>query len=184
MNEAFKTILEGLKDAGGCDASCEYDKGWDSAIGEAISIVEAVEKEYKGGSSMQEYIEKQELINYCRFDENIELARKENWGEVITLEDIDRMRKVTQEEIIEETLKAAEESMKQLMCDSCIERRVNQCEGRDKEECTWMKKIGESIERIKNEYMRDESGSSGLETESCTGATSQFSGIYIDRSRR
>lgn len=29
---------------------------------------------------MQEYIEKQELINYCGFDENIELARKENWG--------------------------------------------------------------------------------------------------------
>lgn len=55
---------------------------------------------------MQEYIEKQELINYCRFDENIELARKENWGEIITMEDIDRMKKVTQEEIIERALKA------------------------------------------------------------------------------
>ena len=126
---------------------------------------------------MQEYIEKQELINYCRFDENIELARKENWGEIITLEDIDRLRKVTLEDIVGETLKAVEESMKQLMCDSCIECRLNQCEGQTKEECTWMKKIGESIERIKNEPMRDEFGSSRLDTESCTGATSQFSGI-------
>ena len=56
---------------------------------------------------MQEYIEKQELINYCRFDENIELARKENWGEIITLEDIDRLRKVTLEDIVGETLKGS-----------------------------------------------------------------------------
>lgn len=95
---------------------------------------------------MKEYIEKQEIINYCRFDENIELARKENWGEIITVEDIDRMKKVTQEELIKETLKAAEENMKQIMCDSCIECRVNQCEGTQKAECDWMKKIDEALE--------------------------------------
>lgn len=99
---------------------------------------------------MKEYIEKQELINYCRFDENIELARKENWGEIITLEDIDRLRKVTQKELIEGVLKAAEESMKQIMCDSCIECRLNQCDGKTKEECTQMKKISESIEGLRN----------------------------------
>lgn len=45
----FEKILEKLTDAGGCDADCEYDKGWDSAIGEAISIVQKVAEEYKGG---------------------------------------------------------------------------------------------------------------------------------------
>ena len=105
-------------------------------------------------------------------------------GQIITLEDIDLMEKVTQEEIIENALDAAEESMKKLMCDSCIECRLNQCEGKTKEECTWMKKIGESIERIKNEYLGDESGNSGMEAESCTGETCQFSRMYIDRSRR
>lgn len=104
---------------------------------------------------MKEYIETQELINYCRFDENIELARKENWGEIITMEDIDRMKKVTQEELIKETMKAAEENMKQIMCDSCIECRLNQCDGRTKEECTWMKRISESIEGLRDHESKE-----------------------------
>lgn len=35
-------ILTKLSEAGGCDASCDYDKGWDAAIGEAIEIVKSV----------------------------------------------------------------------------------------------------------------------------------------------
>ena len=70
--------------------------------------------------------------------------------------------------------------MKQLMCDSCIECRLNQCEGQTKEECTWMKKIGESIVRIKRRIRQEE----GLDTDSCTGETCQFNWMYIDRSRR
>ena len=49
MNKAFEKILEKLKDAGGCDADCEYDKGWDSAIEEAISIVHRVAQECNNG---------------------------------------------------------------------------------------------------------------------------------------
>lgn len=49
MNKAFEKILDRLTDAGGCDADCEYDKGWDSAIDEAISIVQEVAEEYNGG---------------------------------------------------------------------------------------------------------------------------------------
>ena len=49
MKEVFEKIVERLEEAGGCDADCEYDKGWDSAIGEAISIVQEVEKEYNNG---------------------------------------------------------------------------------------------------------------------------------------
>ena len=47
--QSIEKILERLKDAGGCDADCEYDKGWDSAIYEAISIVHEVAKEYNNG---------------------------------------------------------------------------------------------------------------------------------------
>ena len=47
MNKAFEKILERLTDVGGCDADCAYDKGWDDAIGEAISIVQGVAKEIK-----------------------------------------------------------------------------------------------------------------------------------------
>lgn len=49
MNKAFDKILKRLEDAGGCDAYCEYDKWWDSAIGEAISIAQEVAKEYNVG---------------------------------------------------------------------------------------------------------------------------------------
>ena len=45
----FEKILERLKDAGGCDADCEYDNGWYGAIGEAVSIVQEVAKEYNNG---------------------------------------------------------------------------------------------------------------------------------------
>lgn len=38
--------MERLTDAGGCDADCEFDDGWDRAIEQAISIVQEVEKEY------------------------------------------------------------------------------------------------------------------------------------------
>ena len=48
MNKAFEKILERLTDVGGCDADCAYDKGWDDAIDEAISIVQKVAKEYNG----------------------------------------------------------------------------------------------------------------------------------------
>ena len=44
MNKAFEKILEKLTDIGGCDADCAYDKGWDDAIDEAISIVQGVAK--------------------------------------------------------------------------------------------------------------------------------------------
>lgn len=41
--------MDRLTYVGGCDAYCEYDKGWDDAIGVAISIVQKVAKEYNGG---------------------------------------------------------------------------------------------------------------------------------------
>ena len=49
MNKAFEKILEKLTDVGGCDADCAYDKGWDDAIDEAISIVQEVAEEYDNG---------------------------------------------------------------------------------------------------------------------------------------
>ena len=49
MNKAFEKILERLTDVGGCDADCAYDKGWDDAIDEAISIVQEVAEEYDNG---------------------------------------------------------------------------------------------------------------------------------------
>lgn len=49
MKEVFEKIIERLHNAGGCDADCEYDKGWDSAIGEAIEIVNQVAEEYGDG---------------------------------------------------------------------------------------------------------------------------------------
>ena len=49
MKELVEKILEKLTDIGGCDATCDFDKGWDDAIDEAISIVQKVAKEYKSG---------------------------------------------------------------------------------------------------------------------------------------
>lgn len=49
MKEAFEKILERLRSVGGCDDCCEYNKGIDSAIDTAISIVQDVEKEYNNG---------------------------------------------------------------------------------------------------------------------------------------
>ena len=49
MKEAFEKILERLTDVGGCDADCAYDKGWDDAIDEAISIVQEAAEEYDNG---------------------------------------------------------------------------------------------------------------------------------------
>lgn len=36
-------ILETINNVGGCDGDSEYDKGWDAAIGEVYSVVEAME---------------------------------------------------------------------------------------------------------------------------------------------
>lgn len=41
--------MERLCSVGGCDDCCEYNKGIDSAIDTAISIVQDVEKEYNNG---------------------------------------------------------------------------------------------------------------------------------------
>ena len=49
MKEAFEKIVEKLSSVGGCDDCCEYNKGIDSAIATAISIVQEVEKEYNNG---------------------------------------------------------------------------------------------------------------------------------------
>lgn len=49
MNKAFDKILQRLTDAGGCDATFDFDKGWDKAITEAIGIVQKVSKEYNNG---------------------------------------------------------------------------------------------------------------------------------------
>ena len=49
MNKAFEKIIDKLHNIGGCDATCDFDKGWDDAIDEAISIVQGVAKEYKSG---------------------------------------------------------------------------------------------------------------------------------------
>ena len=49
MQKVFEEILGKLSEAGGCDASCEYDKGWDKVIGEAIEIVKKAGDEYNDG---------------------------------------------------------------------------------------------------------------------------------------
>ena len=49
MNKVFEKIIDKLHNIGGCDATCDFDKGWDDAIGEAISIVQKVAKEYNNG---------------------------------------------------------------------------------------------------------------------------------------
>lgn len=46
MQELIEKILKKLNEAGGCDADCEYDKGWDEAIGEAIEIIKQAAEEY------------------------------------------------------------------------------------------------------------------------------------------
>ena len=49
MKEAFEKIVEKLSSVGGCDDCCEYNKGIDSAIDTAISIVQDVAEEYNNG---------------------------------------------------------------------------------------------------------------------------------------
>ena len=49
MKEAFEKIIDKLHNIGGCDATCNFDEGWDDAIDEAISIVQGVAKEYNNG---------------------------------------------------------------------------------------------------------------------------------------
>lgn len=49
MSRVFEKIIERLTNAGGCDATYNYDKGWDDAIGKAISIVQEVGKEHNDG---------------------------------------------------------------------------------------------------------------------------------------
>ena len=49
MNKVFEKIIDKLHNIVGCDATCDFDKGWNDAIGEAISIVQEVEKEYNNG---------------------------------------------------------------------------------------------------------------------------------------
>ena len=49
MQEVFEKILKKLNEAGGCDADCEYDKGWDEAIGEAIEIVKQEAEKHDNG---------------------------------------------------------------------------------------------------------------------------------------
>lgn len=46
MKEFIEKLISKLNEAGGCDAGCEYDKGWDNAIGEAIEIVNQLAKEF------------------------------------------------------------------------------------------------------------------------------------------
>ena len=76
MKEVFEKIFEKLKDAGGCDASCEYDKGWDSAIEEAISIVHRVAEEYNNGwiSCSERLPEERETVLLQDFDGFYELG--------------------------------------------------------------------------------------------------------------
>lgn len=95
---------------------------------------------------MKEYIEKEKLTDYL-FDESEEKCREINRGEIVTYEDLDRIGTVTRADILMEY----QEKMKQIMCDSCVEHRVNQCEGEQKAECDWMKKIEEELEEKKNE---------------------------------
>lgn len=49
MSRVFEKIIERLTNAGGCDAACNYDKGWDDVIDKSISIVQEVEKECNNG---------------------------------------------------------------------------------------------------------------------------------------
>lgn len=49
MQEVFKKIIEKINEAGGCDATSEYDKGWDEAIEHAIEIVKHAAAECNGG---------------------------------------------------------------------------------------------------------------------------------------
>ena len=47
------------------------------------------------------------------------------------------------------------EEMQEIFCDGCTSCKVNQCDGVDKEECSWMIRIKDTVNQLAEEYAKD-----------------------------